>query len=689
MDADEALPRAATLPDEIISEILSPALKVSDEAFSHDSESARTFTKSPFMTFTESTSALLVVCKSWLRVSTPLLYHTVVLRSKAQAQALAATLKANPDLGTFIKRLRVEGGFAISMLKILQSSPNITDLFLSLDFASGDNACGLCRGLALVDPIRVTVDKSPRTRESAHTSKLLETLEECIPAWENLAVFKITHLVIRRTLIPEALKKSANLDTFSVSGVIITTQEVIPEYLFLVAENPSVKHIRVTPSHWVGSRPLKELRDAAKADARLRAVLDLAVAPSNKPSPLGATEKHDGPFSYPVQLSANPIAEDAIWSQVLYFALNRPRHQNPFYIPSRQPSPSRLAPLLVCKLFLRLGIPFLYERPALYSDFRVRALLEQLAMKPELGQHIQCLSVGPLREFPMLKDIVAHTPTLTELHGTTGSPSITWKAFTTLGESTGSSLRSFHGIPIPKTAAANPAAFALFTEMRELGWATNTTFKTTAKFIPTDAFRFLVKLTVTTCDESFLTVLAHMELPALQSAIFAAGAAGGTRFFSKHGAKLRELTLSVAQIANKKLGIWQNCPQIKVLGVSCDHKHPAIPSCFDTEDTHTQLECIVFKLAGDSISRLKQAHMTALGTLLSELGDTKAFPALQTIQHPHCSWPTTENEIKKSKWVAWAEGLMEREGRPPIYLVGRDGVRWRPRLKFVSKPTKK
>ncbi|KAJ7042785.1 hypothetical protein C8F04DRAFT_54250 [Mycena alexandri] len=683
MDADEVLPQAMTLPDEIVSEILSPALRVSDEAFSYE-PTIFNATISPFMTFTESTSALLVVCKSWLRVSTPLLYNTVILRSKAQAQALAATLKHNPDLGTFIKRLRVEGGFAISMLKILQSSPNITDLFLSLDFASGDNACGLCRGLPLVDPIRVTINKIAPTRESPNARKLLEALQECIPAWANLAIFKISHSVIRNTLIPEALVKAANLDTFCVLDVIGGPPE-IPEYISLVAENPSVKRIRMTLSHWPRSQPLslKELRDTAKADARLDAVLDIGLVPSNKPSPLNAIEKHDGPFAYPVRLAANPMAEDVIWSQVLYFALNGPRHQR-FYMPSRQSlSPSRLAPLLVCKLFLRLGIPLLYERPVLNSDSTVRALLSQLAVKPALGQHIQCLSVGRLRDLSTLKDIVAHTPALTELHGMTGCPSITWKAFTALGESTGSSLRSFHGVPIPKTAAANPAALALFTEMRELGWATNTTFKTTAKLIPTDAFGLLVKLTVSTCDESFLTVLAQMELPALQSAIFAAGAVGGTRFFDKHGTKLRELTLSVAQIANKKLGIWRNCPSIKVLGVSCDHKHPAIPSCFDTEDTHAQLECIVF-----CIDKFKQAHMTDLGTLLSELGDTKSFPALRLIQHPLCRWPTTEGEIKKSKWVGWAEELIEREGRPAIHLVGENGVHWRPRLKFVSKTKK-
>ncbi|KAJ7119063.1 hypothetical protein C8R44DRAFT_922983 [Mycena epipterygia] len=56
-----------SLPDEIISEILSPALKVSDEVFSDTSD------VSPFATYSESRSAYLLVCKAWLRVANTML----------------------------------------------------------------------------------------------------------------------------------------------------------------------------------------------------------------------------------------------------------------------------------------------------------------------------------------------------------------------------------------------------------------------------------------------------------------------------------------------------------------------------------------------------------------------------------------------------------------------------------------
>ncbi|KAJ7777761.1 hypothetical protein B0H14DRAFT_2401411, partial [Mycena olivaceomarginata] len=85
---------------------------------------------------TVSSSAVLLVCKAWLRVAMSLLYHVIVIRSKAQARALEATLRDNPDLGNLIRRLRLEGGFGAPMQKILNHAGNITDIFISLEIHS-------------------------------------------------------------------------------------------------------------------------------------------------------------------------------------------------------------------------------------------------------------------------------------------------------------------------------------------------------------------------------------------------------------------------------------------------------------------------------------------------------------------------------------------------------------------------
>ncbi|KAJ7086193.1 hypothetical protein C8R44DRAFT_538296, partial [Mycena epipterygia] len=79
-----------------------------------------------------SSSSVLLVCKSWLRVATPLLYAVTIIRSKAQAHAFQATLRSTSDLGRFIKRLRVEGGFGAVIYRILQNTPNVIDILIYL-----------------------------------------------------------------------------------------------------------------------------------------------------------------------------------------------------------------------------------------------------------------------------------------------------------------------------------------------------------------------------------------------------------------------------------------------------------------------------------------------------------------------------------------------------------------------------
>lgn len=182
---------ADTLPDELIKEILSPALKVSDESFSNTSHT------SPFSTYSKSTSAFLLVSKSWLRVATPLLYHVVVLRSKAQAQALEIALRGNRELGRFIKKLRLEGGYGTAMYQIITSAPNISDLFLSLVIWSADSVSGLCRGLPKMNPMRVILCDDPHDERFANAlvRQLVKALCQSIKSWTKLVLCCISYNV--------------------------------------------------------------------------------------------------------------------------------------------------------------------------------------------------------------------------------------------------------------------------------------------------------------------------------------------------------------------------------------------------------------------------------------------------------------------------------------------------------------
>ncbi|KAJ7634419.1 hypothetical protein FB45DRAFT_865167 [Roridomyces roridus] len=134
------------VPEEILAEILSPLLKVPEEVFSATNEK-------PLLPAGYSSSTYLLVSRTWLRVATPLLYHTIIFRRTAQVTALERVLEdKHPEFGRYTRKLRIEGGFGPGVENILDLAPNITDLFLTFYIFSSDNVSGLCRGLSRINP---------------------------------------------------------------------------------------------------------------------------------------------------------------------------------------------------------------------------------------------------------------------------------------------------------------------------------------------------------------------------------------------------------------------------------------------------------------------------------------------------------------------------------------------------------
>jgi hypothetical protein len=127
----------------------------------------------------------------------------VVLRSKAQAQALAGVLTDNPVLGKLIHKLRLEDGYAISMFKMLQAAPNISDIFLTLNITTPDNVCGLCRGLQLIQPIRIIIfgtRGSPYHIQYPERRKLVQKLVAKFLLSRTRLVLQLFSILVLRTL---------------------------------------------------------------------------------------------------------------------------------------------------------------------------------------------------------------------------------------------------------------------------------------------------------------------------------------------------------------------------------------------------------------------------------------------------------------------------------------------------------
>ncbi|KAJ6463519.1 hypothetical protein C8R45DRAFT_522218 [Mycena sanguinolenta] len=273
---------ANRIPDEIISEILTPLLKHSDEVFRDQSEK-------PLLDPDDSASRYLLVCKPWLRVSTPLLYNVVILRTTAQAEALQAVLKTDKEFGLFIKKLRVEGGFGNAMHIILKCASNITDLYMTLFIAGTDSVKGLCSGLPFVNPQRVIIVDACaghlliQPKKNKKITELLETLVSLIPKWDKLRTFQFPYLAgfegvtdpildPRAAALTSALAKSASLET-----LIVGLGNSFPAYLHQMVDASNLKSIDFTVfPHAEGTAVawgLPLIREAVNGDAKLKALV--------------------------------------------------------------------------------------------------------------------------------------------------------------------------------------------------------------------------------------------------------------------------------------------------------------------------------------------------------------------------------------------------------------------------------
>ncbi|KAJ7474302.1 hypothetical protein FB451DRAFT_1248541 [Mycena latifolia] len=311
-------------PDEIISEILAPLLKHSDEVFSDTSEK-------PLLP-RYSSSTYLLVCKAWLRVSTPLLYAVVILRTTAQAEALEEVLAANKEFGLFIKKLRIEGGFGQSMHTILRCAPNITDLFLTLTVWGSDNATGLCSGLPLINPRRVILvdgrvdpfHHTAKPKKNKQVNKLMETLVTVIPKWDKLVTFDFPYVqdyenatsVARAEALASALRKSQTLEILLVRGGL-----GFPDYLRQMRDAPSLKSLRLKftsslPILLLGDTLLARFRASVDTDPKLKMLVtyDFPDSLSNQPvsNILQAVQSIMHPSLLPSSASSSSPSADSI-----------------------------------------------------------------------------------------------------------------------------------------------------------------------------------------------------------------------------------------------------------------------------------------------------------------------------------------------------------------------------------------
>ncbi|KAJ7474259.1 hypothetical protein FB451DRAFT_286236 [Mycena latifolia] len=640
------------LPDEILSEILSPALKVSDKLFSDTSS------VSPFANYSPSTSAYLLVCKDWLRVATPLLYNVVVLRSKSQANALEKVLRSNPEFGRFIKKLRVEGGYGMAMHTILKSAPNVTDIFLTLSIYSSDSTQGLCKGLTLINPHRVIVvdPHLAKPLKNKHLTALTQALFTCLHTWTRLKVFGFPYMfrTEKALSLSRALAQSQTVDTIILSAVIYNPEDLldnllkIPSLRVLQLQAPLTTQFDGHLIATINSNPqLKALARYTVVDPTVD-VEDSPLAPDITPSL--------NPSYVPME-SASEETRELVWKRVLLFAMYVEELRSPSF--PRKPSkshPSRLPILQVSSYFNRLALPYLYDCPNM-SAAAASILARRLQDHPELGSLIHYIFIRGLviPEATMLSILCRATNVEKIWTDAAASYGFTEKlsasAFELIARTSGSSLREFSNF-FGKPLTISASVFAHLTELRvlELSAYSVTFIYDLAQKNAMDKLHTLI----IAGSDSFIAAFSTMRLASLHTLELPRDTSALPKLLDAHGDHILHLSLGFTHM--KGLNIYDVCKNLIDIefAYNCDI---------------ADLTC---KTPHKSLAMIRADDLNGDPDTI----DPVMFPALRKIQI-HCDWPTTEREISKSEMVRMAEALLRKN----ITLTDSTGRGWTPRVK--------
>ncbi|KAJ7718664.1 hypothetical protein B0H16DRAFT_1475506 [Mycena metata] len=690
-----ALTMSENLPDEIISEILSPTLK-------H-------FIRITFRLFSSSSSSTLLVCKSWLRVATPLLYSFVIIRSKAQANALQLTLQTNPQLGNFVKHLRVENGYGMTMHHILAQTPNIVHIVLSLRIQ--DSSAGLVKGLPLINPTTLSIiDETEFFLKNQAVMKVVATIESCTKKWKNLTNVHFPYtgpLGIRGSLCIALCA----CPTVQVVSWPIYNRYVAPSIVQL-SQYPNLKvvKIRVKPESKPTHRRflLPESPTPEVKDPRLCTLILWEDTPCSMTSidaaDLDTFKVVPRDPSFRPLVSSPQKTVDRIWSRVLFFAMlsleQHPQDVPPTELMDEKINGARLRFLLVSRLFCRLALPHLYRYPILPTEAILGAFTSSLVQYPTLGDHIRDLDIrieenaryshNAPSGTESLARILLKTPNLTRLIGTiprrnlwdgTEPISIGWAELSSLANRAGRTLHEFTGFTISSARTEptllSPVVFNDFHALRSFTWKTRYSgnllnFKAVDQR-SAGAFPALEFLDIQSPEA--LTVFAQMRLPSLRRLALNNDGDWDGKIMRAHGSKIE--FLQVCRMTIDGQSIFKLCPNMTTLCWQPETVYKQIPDfgcgALEKDFEHKSLTKIILDRDYPIMNKRDEENWHALFSAI----DVPCLPALREVCVPWCTWPTVERDIKKSLWVNWAEVLLERG----IKMTDRAGKEWAPRLK--------
>ncbi|KAJ7879663.1 hypothetical protein B0H13DRAFT_1892153 [Mycena leptocephala] len=609
---------AESLPDEILSKILSPALNESGDVLRYQGE-------------------ITVRVPLGIQLGRARMQSIVTRRYPLTARALQAALGGNSDIDKFIKMLRLEDGFGASIQHILQKTPNLADIFLSLQVRasdSTDSTNGLALGLPSINPTRMIIYDHPI--EPSETSM----------SWVSL-------MRSRRILGGEREAFVRSLGACpTLKSISFPAPGQMDVLLFLdLAENPRSKGSNLVRGGKYWPSPYHS-------------------TPDSLPLQQAAVSKYKPTISSPTNPSFQPLVScpervrERIWSRILFFAMlpleTLERDRDEHY--------RRLPYLLVSHLFhVRAFLP---QRPSQVTDSKRLALpyLYRYVTFPRerslhrFSHHVAAAPADAPPRTPrrQLSRVFPCTPHLTRLLGDSETR-MPWAAVTALADAAGGTLEELSGFQFHETAglkSESPAAFAKFTALRSLSWDGGYRPGLTASFlerkapVPKDGLPALQFLHARS-PEAF-DILAQMELPKLRRVQFEMKFKGwGIPLLQKHSHKLTELEVEDVNI-DREHSVLQVCPNVTILASRIAYDTKDNLGCPTEGFQHTALAMLI--LAKD-VRSAKVKDEQEWATFFNRL-EFACFPALREIR-----------DLKE--WVGEVGGW-DAAARCPVWIGNSD-----------------
>ncbi|KAF7317649.1 hypothetical protein MKEN_00852400 [Mycena kentingensis (nom. inval.)] len=678
-----------SLPDEILSEILSPALKVPDEAFSDNYSRV-----SPFATFTESPSAYLLVNKAWLRVSTPLIYRVVVLRSAPQAKALARALSKNPDLARFIKKLRLEGAYGLTLQTVLQQASNISELFISLDIYATDNTEGLCRGLQLINPTRLILHQmNDAQRPNKRFKNLVQALLDVFPKWDRLVSLSLPSDPCHKTSkLIRSLNKYERLKRLTVEHAYDASTALKTFWACPIRE--------IVVKELVTRRARQEFNQ----DRRLKAVVRYERMPERAATPQISPSLN--PFFVPLA-NASPETRSLVWSRVLEFAM-------------AQPGKPKVPFLLVSKTFYELGLPYFYSVVTFRQFWHIHRFASILEAHPTLGARIRGIRGHMLDEsenvheeyqddgsyapqpprdanLAAMGSILSRTTQLEEISFIRSSNERSYRLWDHI-RSRGALRDVYVKLASGEEGeAADVDALKSFTALETLCWRSSDDFNLHASPATSTLLR-LRCLKFEDASDSAYTALASLNLPSLRTLSLGKDhiRSNCKIFLVGRGHLLTELEIFIWTAESFKESILDLCPNLETLHINWESpcsqgwKEPPKDLVLRPTTPAHKLRKMAFALGWSYFDRTLRSGSTIFKenfvewrTYVADL-PVACMPNLEELQIRGFTWPTTQRQLAKFEWVPVADKLLEAG----VGLSDNKGNKWRARLGLKSRHDK-